>query len=107
MDDCQHRLRCQLRAKAVVGNADVVLDVRREDPVVTLGEHLGEAGHELGVAGTVRGERGRARAQLIGRSHGKHRRRQTLGDHVQHAVVTRSGTVDLAQSQPVVATPVC
>ena len=48
------RLRRELLAQAAVRDARLVLDVRRQDPVVALGEHLGQRGPELGV---VRAER--------------------------------------------------
>ena len=53
------RLRREALAKPVVRDTRLVLDVRRQDPVVALGEHLGQPGPEGGVL-RAGGREGRA-----------------------------------------------
>ena len=90
-----HRLRGQCLAKRVLRDAYLVIDVRREDAGVVLGEHLGQPGPK-GLVDRVPGrEVGGACTDLAHGSHWDDRRRQSFGDGLDDANLARSGSIDL------------
>jgi hypothetical protein len=92
------RLRRELLAQPSIRDP-VVFDVRGQDRIVLLGEHLRQPRPEGGVAGAPRREPGSSCSETVDGSHRHDRRRQSLRDRLQHALVTGTGAVDLVHEQ--------
>jgi len=92
---CPLGLLGQQPPEAPIGDLPVVVDVRRQHRVVTLGEQLGETGSECGVICGRRGEAGVAGPEIVRRAHRDNGRRKPLRHRVHDAPVARSGAVDL------------
>jgi hypothetical protein len=88
-------LTCELGTESPVRDARLVLDVRRQDPLVPLRQRLGQPGRELGVARAGGGEIACAGPERAHGSHRDDRRGQALRDRLQHALVRGAGAVDL------------
>ncbi len=95
MHQCSLRLSRELLAKLLIGDTRLVLDVRRQDPVVALREHLSHAAQGLAIVPAGECERRGARAKLARCAHRYDRRRQTLRNRPHYPLVAGPRAVDL------------
>ncbi len=93
------RLGREIAAELVVRHGHGVVDIGRQQCIVTFGEELGERRREAGVGRAIGRERSVASAFGAHRAHWDDRRRQAVGDVLHNATMIGAPAVELVDEE--------